>query len=89
MNATKKRPKTDDPAIVEFRRATGLRIKVRRVELELEQKDIAESMKVAQSKVSGWETGIRPLPMEDAINLAKALRTSVAYLAGERPREAA
>ena len=84
-----KKPKTDDPAILEFRQETGLRIKLRRIALRLEQNDVAERLKIAQSKVSGWETGVRPLSMEDAKELAKVLKTSVAYLAGEEMRKAA
>ena len=84
-----KKPKTDDPAILKFRQETGLRIKLRRIALRLEQNDVAERLKIAQSKVSGWETGVRPLSMEDAKELAKVLKTSVAYLAGEEMREAA
>jgi len=70
----------------EIRKQIGHRIRVRRVELRLDQRELGQRVGVAQPQVSDWENGRRPLRFDDAIALAKALRTSVAYLAGEAPR---
>lgn len=61
---------------------------VRRVELQLEQRQLGELIGVPQSQISEWELGRRGLRIEHAIALAKALRTTVAHLAGEQPKAA-
>ncbi len=69
-----------------IRKQVGHRIKVRRVELDLQQKELGALMKVPQSQISEWEIGRRALKIEQAIVLAQALKTTVGYLAGEAPR---
>jgi len=70
----------------EIRKQVGHRIKVRRVELQLEQRELGDLLGVPQSRVSDWERGRRAVRLDDAMALAKVLQTTVAYLAGEAPR---
>ncbi|WP_295406913.1 helix-turn-helix transcriptional regulator [uncultured Thiocystis sp.] len=72
----------------EIREDIGHRIKVRRVELKLQQKELGELMGVPQSQISGWEAGRRAMRLEQAVMLAAVLQTSVAYLVGETPARA-
>ena len=67
----------------------GMRVKLARVERELSQAELAKRVGLQQYAVSGWETGTRPLRIEEAIKLADVLGVSVGYFAGEQPREAA
>lgn len=69
-----------------IRKQIGHRIRVRRVELSLNQEGLGQLVGVPQPLISDWETGRRQLRLEDAMALAKALQTSVAYLVGEAPR---
>ena len=72
-----------------LRKEIGHRIKVRRVECDMLQKELGAALgDVKQTQVSEWEGGRRALRMEDAIAIAKVLNTSVGYLAGEQPRAA-
>lgn len=71
------------PDTHKIRKGVGHRIKVRRVELDLQQKDLGALVGVPQSQISEWEIGRRALKIEQAMALAKALKTTVAYLAGE------
>jgi transcriptional regulator with XRE-family HTH domain len=73
---------------VEIRKEVGHRIKVRRVEQRLLQKDLAQLVGADQTQVSAWESGNRVLRIEDAMKIAKVLDTTVAYLAGEQARAA-
>ena len=72
--------------VEEVRKQVGHRIKVRRVELDLQQKELAEKIGASQSQISEWELGSRAMRIEHAMILAEALQTTVAYLAGEAPR---
>lgn len=77
------------PNAEQVRREVGHRIKVRRVECNMHQKDLGEALGgVDQTQVSAWEGGRRVLRIEDAIALAKVLDTSVGYFVGEQPRAA-
>ena len=69
-----------------IRKQIGHRIKVRRVELDLKQEDLGARLGVPQSQISEWEIGRRALRIEQALDLAKALDTTVGYLAGEVER---
>lgn len=73
----------DAPAL---RKKIGHRIKVRRVELDLKQKELGERLGVPQTQISEWEIGRRAMRLEDAMLVAAALETSVGYLAGEVDR---
>jgi len=68
----------------EFREKVGIRIKMRRIELGIVQADLGKLLNVSQERVSGWELGRRAFRIEQAAAVAKALKTSVAYLVGER-----
>jgi len=70
----------------EIRKQVGHRIRVRRVEIGLNQQGLGQLVGVPQPLISDWERGQRPLHIEDAMALAKALQTTVAYLVGEAPR---
>jgi transcriptional regulator with XRE-family HTH domain len=67
------------------RKQVGHRIKVRRVDLDMQQKELGALVGVPQSQISEWEIGRRALKIEQAMDLAKALKTTVGYLAGESP----
>ena len=71
------------PDTHEMRRAIGHRIRVRRVELHMQQKDLGDLVGITQAHISEWETGRRALRIEQAMQLAKALKTTVGYLVGE------
>jgi transcriptional regulator with XRE-family HTH domain len=73
----------------ELRKEIGHRIRVRRVECKMLQKDLGAALGgVKQTQISEWEGGRRMLRMEDAMEIAKVLNTTVGYLAGEQPRAA-
>jgi transcriptional regulator with XRE-family HTH domain len=68
----------------EIRKQIGHRIKTRRVDKHMVQKDLAEMVGANQTQVSAWEAGRRVLRIEDAIQVAKVLGTTVGYLVGEQ-----
>lgn len=68
----------------EIRKQIGHRIKTRRVDKRMVQKDLAEMVGANQTQVSAWEAGRRVLRIEDAIQVAKVLGTTVGYLVGEQ-----
>lgn len=67
----------------EIRQQIGHRLRVRRVDRKMLQKDLAEATGVDQTQVSAWEGGRRVMRVEDAMLVAKVLGTTVAYLVGE------
>ena len=67
-----------------IRQQVGHRIKVRRVDLNLKQEALGALIGVTQVQISDWEAGRRALRIEQAIQLAQALKTTVGYLVGER-----
>ena len=71
------------PDIQTTRKKIGHRIKVRRVELGLNQSELGDIMNLAQAQISEWEIGRRALRIEQAMELARALKTTVGYLVGE------
>jgi transcriptional regulator with XRE-family HTH domain len=71
------------PDAHQTRKQIGHRIKVRRVELDLKQEELGALVGVTQAHISEWEVGRRALRIEQAIQLAQALQTTVAYLVGE------
>jgi transcriptional regulator with XRE-family HTH domain len=70
----------------DIRKQIGHRIKVRRVELELRQQDLADRLDLQQTHVSGWENGTRSIRAEQLVRLAKELDLTVGQLLGEQPR---
>ncbi|MCB1881730.1 MAG: helix-turn-helix transcriptional regulator [Gammaproteobacteria bacterium] len=66
-----------------FRKKLGHRIKVRRVELDLKQEELGAVIGVPQSQISEWEIGRRAMRIEQTMDIARGLKTTVAYLVGE------
>ena len=71
------------------RKKVGHRIKVRRVELDLKQEELGAMLGIHQSQISEWEIGRRALRIEQAMAIAKVLKTTVAYLVGESEKRGA
>ena len=71
------------PDTHETRKRIGHRIKVRRVELYMQQKDLGALVGVTQAHISEWEIGRWAIRVEQALELEKALKTTVGYLVGE------
>lgn len=67
----------------DFRKAIGHRIKIRRTELKLHQKELAERIGLAQTYISQWEQGTRAMRIEQAAALAQALEMTLSDLTGE------
>lgn len=61
----------------------GLRIRTRRKKLGISGKDIADALNTTKVTVSRWETGKSEPDDKTKFELAKLLKTSVAYLMGE------
>ncbi len=59
------------------------RIKERRKELDMTQKDLADAMHVSNQLISKWETGESVPSLEYLQQLSEALQTSVSALMGE------
>ncbi len=70
--------------IKELRKQVGLRIKVRRVELEMYQSDLAKCVGMRQPQISEIERGDRPMRVEQLMGFAKALKCTASLLLGER-----
>ncbi len=70
-----------------LRKMVGLRMKVRRTELAMKQSELGEVLGVTQAHISEWEIGRRALRIEQAVAIAKGLKTSVGYLVGENGRQ--
>jgi transcriptional regulator with XRE-family HTH domain len=70
----------------QIRAAVGHRVRVRRVEMKMSQGDLARAVNTRQAAVSEWELGKRTLRVDELVNVALVLRTSVAYLVGEAER---
>ena len=77
-------PKNTD--VQAIRKRIGHRITVRRVELDLQQKELGAQLGVPQSQISEWEIGRRALRIEQAMEIATALQTTVGYFVGENER---
>lgn len=60
----------------------GDRLKNARENKNLEQKEVANLLKVSISTVSGWENSYRTPPLKKLIKLAKVYETSLDYLVG-------
>jgi transcriptional regulator with XRE-family HTH domain len=71
-----------------FRKKVGHRIKVRRAELDITQRELGTTIGVAQAQISEWEIGRRMLKLEQAVDLARGLKISVDYLVGESENRA-
>lgn len=70
-----------------FKKQIGEKIMQRRVELGLNQSDLAKSLKVDRSRISHWENG-KILPSKKyREGLAKHLKTSANDLFGDAPTQ--
>ena len=56
------------------------KLKQRREELRLTQKNVAQKIGIAESAYQRYERGVREPSVSAAIKLAKALNTTVEYL---------
>lgn len=62
----------------------GLRIRVRRTELELSQGDLANALGISQGQISHIEKGTRSVSLETLEVIARELRCEPADLLRER-----
>ena len=60
----------------------NLRIRDLREDVDLTQKQVADILQCDQSLYSKYERGLRPLPLEAAVRLARFYRVSLDYLTG-------
>jgi transcriptional regulator with XRE-family HTH domain len=67
----------------------GHRIRVRRVDLEMSQGDLAEALGISQGQMSHLEKGARPMDLETLEKIAQVLKCSMADLLGEEPKKVA
>jgi transcriptional regulator with XRE-family HTH domain len=66
------------------RRTIGERLRRRREDLKLSQKEVADALGVSRVSLSNWERGERELGISDIISLAAALEIPVSSLLGEQ-----
>lgn len=64
-----------------------MRIKDLREDHDLTQKQVAEYLQIKQNTYSQYETGVRQIPTEVIIALAKLYKTSTDYLLGLTDRK--
>lgn len=72
-----KQKKSNEPVV------QGNRIKGLRQELRLSQSALGKLVKVSQPVVSDWESGNHEMKADNLVKLAKALKTTEAYLMGQ------
>jgi len=60
----------------------GERLKLAREIKNIEQKEVANVLKVSVSTVSGWENNYRVPPLKKLMKLARLYETSLDYLVG-------
>ena len=61
----------------------GKKIKLARIELDLNQTQLAEKIKAKQKSISRYETGIAMPSIETLLKIAKALKKSAGYFLEE------
>ncbi|MCC8994501.1 MAG: helix-turn-helix transcriptional regulator [Candidatus Contendobacter sp.] len=77
-------------AAISINRSVGHRIKVRRVDLEMTQGDLAEQLDITQGYLSYLEKGQRQITVVLLERIANALRCRIAdLLPSEQQRQAA
>ncbi len=57
----------------------GKKIKIARIELDMNQTDLADKIKAKQKSISRYETGLSMPSIETLIKIAKALKKTVGY----------
>ena len=61
----------------------GKKIKIARVELDMNQTDLANKIKAKQKSISRYETGLSLPSIETLVKIAKALKKSTSYFLEE------
>jgi len=61
----------------------GKKIKIARIELDLNQTDLADKIKAKQKSISRYETGLSIPSIETLVKIAKALKKSTSYFLEE------
>ncbi len=61
----------------------GKKIKIARVELDLNQTELAAKIKAKQKSISRYENGLSMPSIETLVKIAKALKKSVGYFVDE------
>ena len=69
--------------VEKIRKEVGKRIKIRRIELDINQRELAKILGICQTHVSEWEAGRRPIRVEHIIQLTHVLKMTSAQLLGE------
>lgn len=61
----------------------GKKIKLARIELDMNQTDLADKIKAKQKSISRYETGLSMPSIETLVKIAKALKKEPAYFLEE------
>ena len=61
----------------------GKKIKIARIELDMNQTDLAENIGAKQKSISRYENGISLPSLDTMVKIAKVLKTSTAYFLDE------
>ena len=61
----------------------GKKIKMARIELDMNQTDLADKIKAKQKSISRYETGLSMPSIETLVKIAKALKKEPAYFLEE------
>ena len=61
----------------------GKKIKIARIELDLNQTELAEKIKAKQKSISRYETGLSMPSIETLVKIAKTLKKSTSYFLEE------
>jgi len=61
----------------------GKKIKIARIELDMNQTDLANKIKAKQKSISRYETGLSMPSVETLVKIAKTLKKSIGYFVGE------
>ena len=61
----------------------GKKIKIARIELDMNQTDLADKIKAKQKSISRYETGLSMPSIDTLVKIAKALKRSTSYFLEE------
>jgi DNA-binding XRE family transcriptional regulator len=61
----------------------GKKIKMARIELDMNQTDLADKIKAKQKSISRYETGLSMPSIETLVKIARALKKEAAYFLEE------
>lgn len=62
----------------------GKKIKIARIELDMNQTDLADKIGAKQKSISRYETGLSTPSIETLVKIAKALKKPVGYFLDEQ-----